>query len=87
MSDIWSSAFKSGLFISFPIYLFTCVRTYTLLCVLCFPWGSVSMLVAWNIYDHFYGCLRSGEFFDLFVCLHEVYVMRYVDFCQHSSAF
>lgn len=74
-------------FLSVSRFIYLCMCVYTLLCVFCFPWGSVSMLVAWDAYDHFYGCLSSSGFFDLFVCLHEVFVMRYVDFCQHSSAF
>lgn len=75
----------SGLFISFPVYL--CVHVSILLCVVSLPWDSVRMLLPWDAYDWFYGCFRNSEFFDLFLCLHEVSVMRYVDFCQHSSAF
>lgn len=61
-------------FFSLSIYFSVCVDT--LLCVVCSPWGSGSMLVAWDTYDQFYGSLSSSECFDLFMCLHEVSVMR-----------
>lgn len=87
MSDIGFSAFRSGLFFSVSLFIYFSLCVHTLLCVVCFPWGSGSMLVAWDAYDKFYGCLSSSECFDLFMCLHEVSVMRSGDFCQHSSAF
>ena len=79
--------FQEWAFYQFFQFIEVCMCVCTHCFVLCFPWGSVSMFVAWDAYDHFYGCLRSSECFDLFVCLREVYVMRYVDWCQHSSAF
>lgn len=68
------------------LFISLCVYTHCFVwCV--FPGGSGSVLVAWDAYDQFYGCLSSSECFDLFMCLHEVSVMRSGDFCQHSSAF
>lgn len=87
MSDIGFSAFRSGLIFSVSQFIYFSLCVHALRCVMCLPWGSGSMLVAWDAYDQFYGCLSSSECFDLFMCLHEVSVMTSGDFCQHSSAF
>lgn len=74
-------------FFSVSRFIYFSVCTDTSLCVVCSRWGFGSMLVAWDAYDQFYGCLSSSECFDLFMCLHEVSVMRSGDSASTALPF